>query len=481
MEVYNMKKYAKILSAIFLTAAVFGAAYSGTYLAGINKSNDTVLADSGLEELQFSYRNVSSKILPAVVQLDVTDITKRKVNQFGFDFPFDLFNNGDDGEEQEFRREGLGSGAIIRKEGKKYYVLTNNHVVQDADEIKVILFDKREYDGKIVGTDERKDLALVVFETKEKNIAIAELGDSDKTEVGDIVLAVGSPLGFTSSVTAGIVSAIGRRGPAGNISDFIQTDAAINRGNSGGPLVDINGRIIGINTWIASNTGENAGLGFSIPINNAKKAINDFIDKGSVEYGWLGVSISDVSEPLAKELGFTGGKGAFVSNVYLGSPADKFGLQPGSIITEVDGKKIDSSNELVKIVGSLEADGKYVFKFFRNGKNYTETVKIAARKKESDILKNAANLWPGVTVTELTEDLRSRLKIEEDAVGVVVIMVEKDSKLANAGLKSADVITVINDININSLKDFYRAIEQDGNILIEYIRKQSVYYLGVKK
>lgn len=477
----NQKKIFLILSiSIFTIAVAFVGAKNFSH-----DSKNSLLADTGVRELQNTLRNVSATILPSVVQLDVTDVQTLKSNKRSLPFPFDFFfkdmpGNEAEEEEREYRRQGLGSGAIVKNNGNKYYVLTNEHVVGGADEIKIILYDKREYDGKVVGSDKRKDLALVVFETKEKNIEVAKLGDSNKLAVGDFVLAIGSPLGFTSSVTFGIVSAIGRDGPSDNINDFIQTDASINQGNSGGPLVDLDGNIVGINTWIASRTGENSGLGFSIPINNAKQVINDIINKGSVEYGWLGVSISDVSSDLAESLGYKDKKGAFVSNVYLNSPAEKSGIIAGTIITEVDGVKINDSSQLVRAVANLHPGKDYNFKIFTNKKNISTNVNIAIRETEADILKNSTNLWPGVNVHPVTKEIVKKLSLN-DQEGIVVVSAEKDSKLYVGGLRSGDLITSINNNKINNLQDFYKEIAKDGNILIEYKRKNSDYYLGVRK
>ncbi|MBN2652848.1 MAG: trypsin-like peptidase domain-containing protein, partial [Spirochaetales bacterium] len=422
-----MSKIKKILVVVLIPVLSFGMAFLGGRLSE-SRGVEPVSADTNIEDLQFSLREVSSSILPSVVQLDVTDVTTLKLRKNKIPFPFDFFfqeesdgdseDESDEQESREFRRQGLGSGAIVKHENNKYYVLTNEHVVGEAEEIKVILHDKREYDAEIVGVDKRKDLALVVFETKEKNIQVATLGDSGKLSVGDFVLAVGSPMGFTSSVTFGIVSAIGRQGPAGNISDFIQTDASINQGNSGGPLVDMNGNIVGINTWIASRTGQNSGLGFAIPINNAKQAINDFINKGSVEYGWLGVAISDIPEEIGDALGYSYDEGAFVNNVYLNSPADKAGISAGTIITEVDGEAIKDSSQLVRVVASLVPGKDYKFVVFKDGKILSKVVNIAIRESEADILQKNSNLWPGINLLPISKDLAKKLNLNDNQKGL---------------------------------------------------------------
>ena len=264
------------------------------------------------EALQSTFRSVSNNVLPAVVEIDVKE--KKSVQTPSMDgWPFFFFGLPEDqqgdkkGNTREYEQSATGSGVIVRRNGKTIYVLTNNHVAGAASSITIKLNDGREFEGKLVGADSRIDVALVSFDTSDKDITIATLGDSDKVQTGDICLAMGTPLGYFQSVTQGIVSATGRSGSGiGSISDFIQTDAAINQGNSGGPLVNIYGEIIGINTWIASNSGGSQGLGFAIPINNIKHSIDQFISKGKVSYGWIGVSlldVSNISKDYKKELG----------------------------------------------------------------------------------------------------------------------------------------------------------------------------------
>ena len=248
------------------------------------------------ESLQTAFKSIADKVKPSIVELKTTTTRRQQIPN---GIPWEFFFGPQDGEgpgrrEREHRTQGLGSGIIVKADSgsNTYYVITNYHVVKDADEISVEVQGERSYPAKMVGTDERKDLAMVSFTTSDKHI-VAELGDSDNVRTGDWAIAVGSPLGFMSSVTMGIISAVGRTsGPGGNINDFLQTDASINQGNSGGALVNIRGEVIGINTWIASNnSGLSIGLGFAIPINNAKRTINEFINKGEISYGWLGVSL----------------------------------------------------------------------------------------------------------------------------------------------------------------------------------------------
>ena len=341
-----MKKIAKTITGIAAVAAVsFGVAAlscrfsKGSANVAFAQSNASpegtpvaIPTDSlsVVQALQTNFRSISSNVLPAVVEVDVKTKTKSQSYNPFKDLPF-FFGLPDD-DEREYESSALGSGVIVRKTGNTVYVLTNNHVTENSTEITIKLNDEREFKGTLVGSDERIDIALVSFKSDDNDITVASLGDSDSVQQGDIVLALGSPLGYFASVTQGIVSATGRDGGGiGSISDFIQTDAAINQGNSGGPLVNIYGEVIGINTWIASSSGGSQGLGFSIPINNIKTAIDQFINDGKVSYGWLGVSLLDVDQDYREELGV--GKstnGALVAEVFIGSPAMKAGIQAGS-------------------------------------------------------------------------------------------------------------------------------------------------------
>ena len=413
--------------------------------------------------MQNSFRRVAGQVLPVVVEITVTKITNQAVPpQQGW--PFDFFfrdRQGEDDpngeEEREFRSGGLGSGVIVNRDKEKIYVLTNNHVVGDADEIEVILYDERTFSATLIGGDSRKDLALVMFESKDDSIPVAVLGNSDELYVGDWVLAVGTPLGYVSTVTAGIVSALGRHGLQENINDFIQTDAAINRGNSGGALVNLRGEVVGINTWIASNTGLNAGLGFAIPINNAKKAIDDFISHGEVEYGWLGVSISDISDDMAKELGVSTIKGALVQSVYKDSPADKGGLLPGDYITMVDGKSVKDYKALTRAVGDLLPQKTYSFDFYRYGEQMAKEITIGLRDAK-DIVASEMDLWPGFSIYLIDEDLRRELELDKNQRGVIVNFAGARSRAQVAGMKDFDLIISIDGKAVKNALDFYRAL-----------------------
>lgn len=493
MQQMKIHKVLLIVNGI-LFFSLIGGGVGFFFGLGHSSSPSTVVhaaaPEGNLEDLQLSYRNVSKLVLPSVVQIETVSIEERRVMRFVD--PFEEFfrnrfgerkeNKEEENEDkQEFRSQGLGSGVIIRHEGGKYYILTNYHVVKGADEVSIRLFDDKVYDVKFIGGDERSDLAVLELETKDSLTVIA-IGDSQEVEVGDIVLAIGSPYGFTASVTQGIISAKGRKGPMGNVSEFLQTDAAINRGNSGGALVDIYGRLIGINTWIATQTGENAGLGFAIPVNSVIKKAEALITTGSVSYGWLGISVTDLQESLQKEMKLEDVSGAFVANVFIQSPADKGGIQAGDYITEIDGEKIKNSDMLVRIISNLRAGDTPQFKLIRGGKTLSLKVEIAKRESEDSINSKNNTLWPGVIVSSIDDSIRNYFRLEKDVEGVVVVQIEKESKLAVGGLRNGDVILSVNDKRIKSVTDFYNAVGQKSDkISVEYQRKGSTFFIGVKK
>ncbi|ULQ60345.1 Do family serine endopeptidase [Brucepastera parasyntrophica] len=417
-----------------------------------------------LEQMQNANRSVATAILPAVVTLDVVEMRTVQNNPFR-DFPWFFFGNPrgekdgeSDSNKREYRTEGLGSGVIVRKAGKTYYVLTNQHVAGAANEIYIRMHDGREYTGKLVGADERKDIALVSFESDDSSIPVARMGDSDTVQPGDIVFAVGSPLGYVSSLTQGVVSAVGRSGgPNNNINDFIQTDAAINQGNSGGPLVNIYGEIVGINSWIASSSGGSQGLGFSIPINNVKKAVDDFISGGKVKYGWLGVSLMNADKETLTALGVADNKkAALASQVFINSPADKGGILPGDLVIAMNDKEVRSVDQLVRDIGDLASGSVVKFRIVRNKKEMDVTVTIGERDEKQ--VADSSKLWPGFIPYQITKDITDRLKLDANQKGVVVANVQAKSPAAVMGLQSGDIITAVNGKPVADIADFYNKL-----------------------
>ncbi len=451
--------------------------------SGTPDNASTVYADQGahknlskesistLEAIQNANRELTSVVLPSVVTLDVIELRKRPQNQGGMPWFFFGQPKQDNKEEKEYEAEGMGSGVIVRKTGKTYYALTNQHVVgTNAKNISVILYGGETVDAKIVGADKRKDVALVSFEY-DKDLPVAKLGDSNTVQVGDLTYAMGAPMGLVSTVTKGIVSAIGRSGGPNrnNINDFIQTDAAINQGNSGGPLVNIYGEVIGINTWIVSSSGGSQGLAFSIPINNLKKAIDDFISVGKIKYGWLGVQLIPVSDEFKKSLNLKDFEGSFVGQVFLGSPADKGGLQAGDFITEINSKKIKSTEELVRQVGDLEAGEKTSFKLIRAGKEIIVNVKIEERNE--DIVVDSSKLWPGFNAIPLNDRIIENMELPKGQTGVLIESVQPKSPGAVIALQRYDIITKVNGNEVKNIQDFYTELSKiSGEMWFDFIR-----------
>ncbi len=449
-----------------------------------------VQVSAGLDSLQNALREVSRKVLPTVVEINVTAVITQKVPQFDFpfNFPFPFGHQGNGGV-QKFRESGLGSGIIVQRSGDRYYVLTNNHVVKDATDISVRLYDQRVFKAKVVGTDPRKDIALVSFASRD-NLPVAALGDSNTLQVGDIVLAVGNPLGFESTVTMGIVSALGRHGPAGDVAtytDYIQTDAAINQGNSGGALVNIKGQVVGINTWIAAPSGGNVGLGFAIPIDNAVPAISQFIEKGHVDYGWLGAQIADIQDSsvypgFASDLKVQGTNGSLLLNVYKGSPADKAGLLPGDYVTQVNGRQIRNSDDLTQTVGQLQPGNSYTFSVVRYGRPLSISAKIGLRDP-NDKVAQEKNLWPGMTVVDIDEQVRQQVNIPAGVHGVAVgYLPDQDTPASIAGFRPGDVITSIDGRSVRNMMDFYKALnESRGTVTFHIVRDGTDVSIGMSK
>ncbi|MBN1799769.1 MAG: Do family serine endopeptidase [Spirochaetales bacterium] len=441
-----------------------------------------------MSNIQTALQDISAGVLPAVVEVSVVDVVKQEVPSANSPFEFFFSPDGTNPapQQREFRREGLGSGIIVRQVDKNVYVLTNNHVVSEADEITIKFADNKQYKATLVGKDDKKDLALVTFEARE-HIPTAVLGDSNSVQVGDWVLAVGNPLGFDSTVTQGIISAIGRKSlPNSEIAmytDYFQTDAAINRGNSGGALVNIHGEVIAINTWIASPSGGNVGIGFAIPINNAKSAIEDFITKGKISYGWIGVESGDLPASLQEDLHLTGIQGSFIYGVFKNSPAYEAGILPGDFITRVDGEEINDMMQLLLTAGSLEPGKKTGVELIRYGKKMNLTLQIKERPASEQEADEAALLWPGMVALKITEDIRERLHLANTIGNVIISRVEPHSPADVAGFQSGDIIGAINNRPINNATDFYKAINESGasEIMFKLTRGNQELLMGLVK
>ena len=437
------------------------------------------------------FKNLAKKLDPAVVNIYTTTIVKQQPFMFPFDFFEDDFFDDWFGiprspkdrqrqqpqqpRQREFKQQALGSGFIINEDG---YILTNNHVVSGADEIKVkLLDDETEYSAKIVGKDEQTDMALIKIQNKKK-LPILPLGDSEKLEVGEWVLAIGNPGGFGNTVTKGIVSSKGRSleglGLRHPYYNFIQTDAAINPGNSGGPLINTKGEVVGINTAILKNF---QGIGFAIPINIAKDLLPQ-LKEGKVIRGWLGVGIQEITEEMRKKFKIPQDQnGVLVTQVFEGEPAHKAGIAAWDIIVEIDAKPIKNSKDLIQIIGSYEPGRKVNLKVLRNGDFKTVTVTITERKDEVAEKKPEENSKKdlGITVAQITKQLASDMDLPKDE-GVVITAVEQNSVVAEANLRKGDIILDIDRKAIKTIKEFDKIVSEFKAGETVFIRVQRGVY-----
>lgn len=432
-----------------------------------------------IEAYQTVTRRVAGEVLPVVVELEVVERVSRRVlerpSPLEFFFGRPESDSPDEPQMREFEQRGIGSGIIVRREGDTVYVLTNAHVAGAADQIRLRLYDGREFEAELVGADENRDLALVRFETDEQ-VPLARLGNSDDVQVGDFVLAIGNPLGFESTVTSGIVSAIERQAPPRPgmpvLTQYIQTDAAINRGNSGGALVNLRGEVVGINAWIASQTGGSIGLGFAIPINNAQRAIDQFIENGQVEYGWLGVSMADPPASPSNSLMESAG-GALVFGVYDDSPAAVAGIQPGDVIVQVGETSIGDANDLLQAVANLSPGERTRFRVRRGGAGMPRTYWVeTGRRPDGRDGIDQRGLWPGLSVVEISDQIRDNLEMAGRDGDLIVSQVVPGSPAATAGLRSGDIITRLNDSDVSTLREFYLELNAPaGDELVFRIRR----------
>ena len=381
------------------------------------------------------------------------------------------------------RQMGIGSGVVVTKDG---YILTNNHVVEGADELKVSFQDGREFTAKVIGRAPKSDVAVIKIDAKD--LPVVSMADSDKVEVGDVVLAIGNPFGIGQTVTTGIVSATGRSGGMGlDYEDFIQTDAAINPGNSGGALVDSEGRLIGINTAILSRSGGNQGIGFAIPVNLARDVMGSLVKDGHVTRGYMGMLIQDLTPALAKEFKLKGVKGALVSEVTPDSPAEKAGIKDGDVILEFDGKPVTDSRHLKLTVARTQPGETVSVKVLREGatKALDITVKElpgaerASKTGKPDAEDNGT--LNGVTVGDLDRQARQEFNIPSTLKGAVVTEVAPDCAAAEAGLKPGDVILEINRKPVKNAEDVVKMTEHpaDKTTLLRIWRNGSSHYLVV--
>jgi serine protease Do len=438
-----------------------------------------------------NFVEVAKAVTPAVVNISTTRVVKgdegRGPGNPFFEDPFFRRFFGDEFYRQfevprQRKEQSLGSGVIV--DGG--YIVTNNHVIAKADEIKVVLSDKREFKGTLVGTDPKTDLAVVKINAPD--LPTIPWGDSTTIQVGEYVLAVGNPFGLNQTVTSGIVSAVGRANVGiADYEDFIQTDAAINPGNSGGALVNVKGELVGINTAIFTRSGGYMGIGFAVPSQMVKAVIDSLVSKGKVVRGWLGVTIQEVSPELAKQFGLKNARGALVSDILEGSPAEKAGITRGDVIIEVDRKPVENAVQLRNLVASLAIGAKANVKVIRDKKERTFEVVIGEQPKDltrggaatEDEIESGA--LAGLTVQDITPELAQRFGLPEEE-GAVVTRVEPGSLADDAGVQRGDLILEINRQVVRHTRDFNRIaaeIGKDESILLLVNRQGQTLYITV--
>jgi serine protease Do len=402
---------------------------------------------------------VVEEVKPAVVNLSI-EKTVRGIGPFRFEWHWDWDSPLDDffrrffeDFEREYRTRSLGTGVIIDSRG---YILTNHHVVKGADIIKVKLFDGRKFRGRVVGQDSKTDIALIKIDAKQ--LPVAKLGDSDKVRIGSWVIAIGNPFGLEHTVTVGVISGKGRAIGATAYEDFIQTDASINPGNSGGPLVNLRGEVIGINTAIVAPPGQ--GIGFAIPINMAKRVIDDLITRGRVTRPWLGVTIQDITEELAPHFDVRPGEGVLVSWVAPGSPAERAGIKEGDIIKKVDGRSVTSARRLQNEILRREVGETVKITLLRDGRRLTFYVALGEMPEEGVAKREKKEERLGITAKTLTPELARSFNLDPDDEGVVIIEVERGSPAELGGLRRGDLIKEINHNPIKDIRDFIREMDR---------------------
>jgi len=472
-----------LLFALIGGASVFGPDMAGRIAFAVESGKQDALREelaelAGHDRLSGLFRQVAKVVKPAVVEVRVSK--KVRVRDFGLQDPhMDEFMRRFFGEDwpgsrermprrgREFFQRGLGSGVIV--DAKNGYILTNHHVVGGADQVEVVLADKRRIKAQWVRTDPPTDLAIIKIPPE--NLVDAPLGDSDEVEVGDWVLAIGAPEGLPQTVTAGIVSAKGRSTGRGSYENFMLSDSAINHSNSGGPLVNMHGQVVGINAAIVSRTGVNEGIGLAIPANMAADVMDQLIDNGKVVRGYLGVIIQDVDEALARSFDLPGRQGALISQVAEDSPAQKADLKAGDFVVAVGGKRIRNVNALRHAVARIKPGRSVKFRVYRNGKARIVEVELGAQPKE---IARAMGTEPdetdeadvpsfGLKVVTLDEDLARRHGIDNDVKGLLIVEVEPGSQAAEQGLEEGMIVVAVQGEAVSSVEQFSDIVNRPEN------------------
>lgn len=448
-----------------------------------------------LTQISDAQSEVAAVATPSVVNISTIRVVKSREDAIDlFDDPFFRRFFGDQFQRpnvpKEHKEQSLGSGVIVSEDG---YIVTNNHVIEKAQEIKVLLSNKKDYKAKIIGADPKTDIAVIKIDAKGLNAL--PWGDSNKLKVGELVFAIGNPFGLNQTVTRGVISAVGRANVGiADYEDFIQTDAAINPGNSGGALVNIRGELIGVNTAILSRTGGYQGIGFAVPSSMARQVMDSLVKYKKVVRGWLGVSIQDVTSDLADEFGVKDLKGALVSGVMKKSPADKAGIKQGDVILQYNGKIVEDTGHLRNMVSQTPINTTVKVKMLRAKKELEVEVVIAelpkklsgTSQREEEAENNNAGesgALTGLVARELTPELARRFGIDENEKGVVVLKADPSGKVFEAGIRPGDIILQINQKTITNLEEYKSAaslIKKKERILFLIRRKGQDLFVTIK-
>lgn len=430
------------------------------------------------------FSDIVRAVSPAVVNISSIKTLKRQPTPF--DEFFDFLYPFPDGRSKKWKEQSLGSGVIVSPGG---YIITNYHVVEQSDEIKVILFDKRSFRAEIIGSDPKTDLAVIQISAKD--LPVIPWGDSEKLQVGEFVLAIGNPFALSHTVTMGIVSALGRADVGiADYENFIQTDAAINPGNSGGPLVNIKGELIGINTAIFSKTGGYQGIGFAVPSNMVRLVMDQLLKKGKVIRGWIGVTIQELTPEIAQKFGLKLSEGALVSDIAQGSPAQEAGIVRGDIILEFDGKKVANVGIFRNMVAQSRVGTRIGVKLLRRDKILAAAVNIIELPADGNDMvpgissrqESGENALSGLAATDMTLAIMKQLGIEKDEKGVVVVKIEPDSPADEAGLKKGDVVQEVDRQKVSNLNEFNKAaakVKTRDTVLLFVNRNGKKFYAAL--
>ena len=454
-----------------------------------SKSIDT------LTQLSEALSEVAAVSTPSVVNISTTRVIKSQ-DEAPFDFFDDPFFRRFFGDQlprqdvpKEHKEQSLGSGVIVSEDG---YIVTNNHVIEKAQEIKVLLGDKRDFKAKLIGADPKTDIAVIKIEAR--GLPALPWGDANKLKVGELVFAIGNPFGLNQTVTMGVISAVGRANVGiADYEDFIQTDAAINPGNSGGALLNTRGELVGINTAILSRTGGYQGIGFAVPSSMARQVMDSLVKYKKVVRGWLGVSIQEVTSELAEEFGVKKLKGALVSRVMKGSPADKAGIRQGDVILQFNGKDVEDTGHLRNMVSQTPIASKVKIRLLRQKKELEVEVVVSELPKklaeaspspdEESGNHEESSALAGLVVRELTPELAGHFGLDESEKGVVIVKTDPDSKAYEAGIRPGDIILQINQKNIPTLEAYKKAagaIRSKDRILLLVRRKGEDLFVTLK-